>query len=90
MQLRQPAVEFWLSTPKRVAAFFKAYQNLERLSDYRAGVIAAVIANQNRGKNGKPLQPADFFQTLKMPRRTMALDEMRAAVIKRFGLRLEA
>lgn len=30
-------------------------------TDLNAGVIAATIANVNRGKNGKTFQPADFM-----------------------------
>ncbi len=42
-----------------------AYETLEpfgpRRADHRAGVIASLIYNSNRGKGAKPLGADDFF-----------------------------
>lgn len=84
--LRLPAGEFWRSTPRRVNAFFKVQANMERVLDYRAGLIATILANQNAKKNARRAKPADFFPSLKMARRKMSLDEMRSSVIRHFGI----
>lgn len=33
----------------------------EHRADLRAGIIAAVVANSNMGKRGRPAKPADFM-----------------------------
>lgn len=65
--LRQPASDFWNSTPARVEAFFEVARADRAAEDARAGVIAAVIANQNRRAGTTAFQPHDFFPGLKRP-----------------------
>ncbi len=49
----------------RELAEWMAYYTLDPFgsvrTDLNAGVIAATIANANKGKNGRPFQPADFM-----------------------------
>lgn len=46
-----------------------AYARIEpfgdQRADLRAGVLASLTANANRGKRGKSYQPGDFFPELK-------------------------
>lgn len=37
----------------------------DQAQDYRAGVIASVIANCNIGRDAEPFKPSDFFPSLK-------------------------
>jgi hypothetical protein len=63
------------------------YAAAERALDARAGVIASVMANANRGRQRRPITPADFFPSLKPSApRVMTPAEMRAAVTAHFGL----
>jgi hypothetical protein len=48
--------------------------------------LAAILANQNRKRGAPAVKPADFFPSLKVPHRKMTIDEMRARVIKHFGI----
>lgn len=41
-----------------------AHAEAERAADYRAGVIAALIANAHRAKGSDPVTPATFFPSL--------------------------
>jgi len=90
IHLRQPAIEFWESTPRRVSTFTTAHAQAEAKTDYRFGVVASIIANVNRGKNRRPFKPADFFESLQTKRvqspgdmRTMFLAVARAAQKRR-------
>lgn len=58
-----------------------AYVESEKRADFRAGQIAAVVANVNRRKNRKPYRPADFFASLKPARREQTPEEQRAALL---------
>jgi len=73
VQLRQPAPDFWGSTPKRVTTFFKQHERNEVRHDHRAGIVASVIANANRNKNQRPYKPHDFFPSLKPKERNATL-----------------
>jgi hypothetical protein len=71
-----------------VAAFFDAHAGLERTLDYRAGLIATVIANAHRGRQARPVTPGDFFPSLKSSAPSvMTPAEMRARISRHFGLR---
>lgn len=48
--------------------------------DFRAGVIVAMIANVNRGRNQEQYSPEDFFPSLRTPR------DMEAELDRLFGL----
>ena len=45
-------------------------------TDLRAGIIAALIFNVNRGKNQSALTPGDFFPSTKAPRKRQTTKEM--------------
>lgn len=49
--------------------------------DLRAGIIASLFYNANRGKNKKPLHPEDFFPSLKHKRKAQSPDDIRQALI---------
>jgi hypothetical protein len=66
--------------------FFKVHAAQERMLDYRAGLIATILANQNRNKSQRAVKPADFFPSLKVPHRKMSVDEMRTRVVRHFGI----
>ncbi len=60
------ADEFGRCSPAFVHALYQAWETRERRMDYRAGVIAATVANaagaKKRGASG--YGPADFFASL--------------------------
>lgn len=59
--------EFWDCTPRQFAARMDEYLEGEKRADYRAGVIAAILANAHRDpKKGKKsgYKPGDFFPSL--------------------------
>lgn len=86
MRLQQPARDFWRSTPARVTAFFRVNRERVQAEDYRAGVIAALVANANRRKGAKAASPGDFFPSLarKRPRGPMSGDQIRDALLQAF------
>lgn len=87
--MRQPVADFWRSTPRRVSEFVEAFGVSERALDYRAGVIAAVIANGRRQKGRAPAGPSDFFASLAPTDRAPTArspDEMREYVLQHFGI----
>ena len=51
-------------------------------SDLQAGIIAATVANSQRGKGQKALRPDDFIPAWDGGRRTMTPEEMFAAAVK--------
>lgn len=55
----------------------RRWEQRERRLDYRAGVVAAVIANANRDpkRRRKPYQPSDFFTSLAPPRKAQSWQE---------------
>lgn len=54
-------------------------------ADYRAGVIAATIANVHRGRGQQARQPSDFFPTGDKPSGTMMSPEALQARLQRAG-----
>ena len=80
----------------RQIAEWDAYSMLEpfgpRHEDWRAGMIASVIANPNRKKGARALQPEDFMlkepKTAEEKRRDKSADKLRASLahkVKRRG-----
>lgn len=70
----------------RQIAEWMAYYNIEPFGEHpaywRAGVIAATIANVNRGKRSRVVKPEDFMPPeLKAKQGTQSVEEM-AAVLK--------
>jgi hypothetical protein len=60
-------------------AEWMAFNQIEPIAyrgDLQAGIVAATIANANRGKDGQPFQPIDFMPLLDKPEQTE--DEMKA------------
>lgn len=53
--------EFWDLTPHEVALSIEAYHQREERADWRAAMVASVIANVHRGKRGRPFKPSDFM-----------------------------
>ena len=62
--LRLTEAQFWRLTPCKFWALVAGRDEERDLFDLRAGVIAAVIANGNRGKNTKAYTAKDFFPGL--------------------------
>lgn len=57
--------EFLDSTPRMFRVAHDRYEANQAHEDFRAGIIASVVANVNRADKSKPLTPADFFPSLK-------------------------
>ena len=53
----------------------------EERADLRAGIVAATIANANRGKGIKAFEPADFMPTFESKRKQTA-DEMQSRMFQ--------
>lgn len=49
----------------------------EERADLRSGIIAATIANANRGKGSKRFKPSDFMPQFKKRVRRQSVDEMK-------------
>ena len=56
-----PVDDFWACTPRKFDDYATAHARAEDRLDYRAGLIASILVNQNRKKNSRPVEPADFF-----------------------------
>lgn len=57
----------------------------ERRADIRAGIIASVIANVNRGKNQKAFTPEDFMIPWEIGAKPMQTAEQQRAIFEAFA-----
>lgn len=58
--------EFWGSTPRQFDARLVQYLAEQEREDYRAGVIASLVANSiPSSKKRKAYKPEDFFPSLR-------------------------
>lgn len=55
--------EFWDSTIEEFTALANRHKERERMLNYRAGVIASMIYNVNRGKTQEALKPLELFES---------------------------
>jgi flagellar basal body rod protein FlgB len=57
---------FWSLTPYEFSKLVEYFKMNEKVKDYRAGIIATMIANANRDAKKKktPYKPSDFFPSL--------------------------
>lgn len=57
------AAEFWALSPRQLVELVRRRRTAERVRDYRAGTIAAVVAETRRDgkKRPKPYTWLDFF-----------------------------
>jgi len=53
--------EFWKLTPAKFSALADRFDAENFRNDLRAGIVASVIANVNRGEKTKPFSPKDFM-----------------------------
>ncbi len=70
-----PAAEFDALNPRDVGDLLTVYDEHERQLDYRAGVVASIIANVHAGKDAEPYGPWSFFPSLEVMRPGPASDE---------------
>lgn len=59
------ASEFDSLSPSDLGDIITIIEEDTRAADYRAGIIASVMANIHAGKDSQPFYPSDFFQSLK-------------------------
>lgn len=59
-------------TPRFFFALLERHSNREKRLDFRSGIIAATVANSNRGKNSKAYLPEDFMPSLKATKEAAA------------------
>ena len=68
--------------------FLVELSRAERTRDYRAGILASILANQNRRQGTRSLSPSDFFPSLQEGRgqgkEEMAPDEIKSAFLAAF------
>ena len=57
------AIRFWQLTPAELCLEIEAWDQREQLTDYRVGLLCAVIAEPNRDvkKRSQPFTPQDFM-----------------------------
>lgn len=71
----------------RQIAEWMAYFSIEPFGEHaaywRAGVVAATIANVNRGKRSRPYKPEDFMPPEPKPKREAQTPDEMAAVLRR-------
>jgi len=67
--------EAWNLEWGEFAVLVEAHQEAERMADYRAGVVAAVVANANRGPETPMYKPGDFFASLEEEDEEMTSEE---------------
>lgn len=70
-------------------AEWMAYSTLEPWGqdrdDLRAGIVAATIANANRGKNQKPYKPSDFMPSFEPETEEQAQARLIAKALSALG-----
>lgn len=66
-------------------ALMERQKTVERRTDLRFGLIASLLYNANRGKNAKPMMPADFFPEAAEPKEQTKA-QMHAAMAEIRGL----
>ncbi len=73
--------------PGHVWRRWQEYQQIRSFGplheDVRAGVVASLLFNANRGKNQKALGPADFFPALKLLERQQTAEQKKAEQYRR-------
>lgn len=47
------------------------------MADYRAGITACIIANKDRAKGSKALEPSDIFPSLATKKKAMTQSQIR-------------
>ena len=90
-----PVAELLARTPSRELTDWMAYEKMtgplgpER-ADLHAGIIAATIANANRGKGKRRFRPADFMPKWDRPRATTpsAMANMLKTLTRKMGGRV--
>lgn len=75
-------------------AYYRIEPFGERMSDLRTGIIAATVANANRGKKQKALHPIDFLPWAKPAAEPVRLEDPKAqakfVALAVFGIELPA
>lgn len=74
--------------PAEIHALRRAWVLREQRLDYRAGVVASLIANAHRDQDARPspFLPEDFFPSLAELRPEPTEDELLARALAAFGL----
>jgi len=68
--LRLGEDEFWHLTPRQYAALVERHEEAMEWQDYRAGLVASVIANSVPRKGGRVYKPSDFMPTKRKQKQT--------------------
>lgn len=50
--------------PGELPGLYGAWEDRQRRKDYRAGVVASLLANVHRESSARPFTPASFFPSL--------------------------
>ncbi len=58
-------VEFEFATWRELSLMLEQVKHVRQEADYRAGVVASIMANAHRGKGHSGYKPGDFFPSLK-------------------------
>lgn len=60
------------------AAYFDVEPWGEERADLRSAIVAATVANVNKGKNRQPFKPADFMPKFEKPKAPSADEQVEA------------
>jgi hypothetical protein len=80
--------EFWALTPADVVLAMDAHDRRERAAYWRAGLVAATVANVHREKGRKAFDPEDFIPRRAEPATAATTPEQMAAALRAFTLML--
>jgi len=47
--------------PRELAALFDAHKDGQRMANYRAGLLATLLHNQQRKRGTEPIEPLEWF-----------------------------
>lgn len=87
MDLGLNETEFWRLTPRKYVALLTRFQEQERRSDLRAGILASLFANANRDskKHPQPFAPWDFFPSIPKPTEHVQTMEEQMKIMAMWG-----
>jgi hypothetical protein len=82
-----PSDEFRAMATDEILELVEKWEDREKRSDMRFGVIATIAANLMRGENQQPYHPADFFRSLEDTRPGLPTqDELVEKIMSAFGV----
>ena len=63
MDLGLSDAEWGRTTFRRLMEQVQRWEEVQHRADLRAGLVASLVYNANRGKKGRAMMPEDFFRS---------------------------